>query len=407
MKEKIIWALGIIVVIGIVIYALFTRGDKVEYEKKVIYVDVLNAQNSKNDKEISYIGTVRPSSLEKISFKSTARLEKLSAKIGDVVKDGEEFIKLDTSDLELSLKASENRLSAAKAQYGSVLDGAKSQDISILQNQIKQAKEQVDYLQKLYDDTSVLYKNGYASKKDLDDIKLKLKVAKEDLNSARQNLDKAKKGATGNEKSMAYSDVERARTGVEADKAMIEDATYTVKGDKVVVDTKFEVGELVPAGYVVAIVRDIKKEIVIALTGEDKKLVKDGDSVKIEKDGKEMTGKIKSISDVPDTETFLYLVEVEYDSSKDDEFDIGEVVDCKIKIGEYSGIKVPLSAIMKDKIDYVFVCDDENIVKIKEIEIIAENEGMLVVDGLEEGDRVVINNLGKISENDKVVLNEK
>ncbi len=406
MKEKIIWALGIIVVIGIVVYALFTRGDKVEYEKKAIYVDVLNVQYSVNDKEISYIGTVRPSSIEKISFKSTARLEKLSAKVGDVIKDGEEFIKLDTSDLELALKASENKLAAAKAQYSSVLDGAKSQDKQILNNQVKQASEQVDYLQKLYDDTSVLFKNGYASKKDLDDIEIKLKVAREDLKSAKENLDKANKGATGNEKNMAYSDVERAKTGVEADKAMIEDATYIVKGDKVVVDTKFEEGELVPAGYVVAIVRDIKKDIVIALTGEDKKLVGDGDNVRIEKDGKKMSGKIKRISDVPDMETFLYLVDVEYDADKDDEFDIGEVVDCRIKVGEYKGIKVPLNAIMKDKIDYVFVCDDENIVKIKEVKIIEENEGMLVVDGLEEGDRVIINNLGKISENDEVVVNE-
>ncbi len=403
MKRKIILALVLILIVAVGIYALLTRGEKTQSNEVALAVEVEEAKVSKSDKYITYFGAIQSSSIEKISFKSSARLAELNGKAGEILKAGTEFIKLDTSDLELELKASEEQLAGAKSQYADVSSGARSEDISMLENQLAKAGEQVEYLQKLYDDTSALLESGFASKKDVDDILVRLNVAKNDLSSAKANLAKARSGASGDQLGMAASQVALAETSVEGKKSLIEDASYIVDDEKIVVDTMFKVGELVPAGYVVAVVRDAGKKLIIAVTAFDLDLIELGKEVILIDGERELKGKISKIKDVPEEETMLYNIEIDI---KEDAFKLGEIVKCKIKVGELEGIRIPMNAVLRDKIDYVYVVSDEFKVKIKPVEVLDEEDGLFLVKGLVEGDKVVVEGYNKISENDKVSVHE-
>ncbi len=401
MKKKIILTLVAIVLIFTLVYGGLKRKPVVEPASSLASVRVSVVENTVEDKFITYLGAVQTSSIEKISFKSSARLAELNAQAGDVLPAGTDFIKLDTSDLELELAASKGALSSAQSQYNQVQNGAKVQDISMLKNQLAKAEEQLAYLEKLHNDTSVLFDSGYASKKDLDDIVVRLNIARNDVSSAKANLEKAELGASNEDLGMASSQVAMARVGVEGKESLINDATYTTKDEKVVVDTMFKVGELVPAGYVVAVVRDVGKTLLIGVTSDDLDKIHLDDEIIVLKDDKEVKGRISKINEVPDKDTLLYSVEV---NLAEDEFNLGEIVKCLLKVGTYEGMKLPLSSVMRDKIDYVYIVDDESKVKIKDVKILDSFDGFVIVSGLNSGDRVVVDGASKISENDEVVV---
>ncbi len=398
MKNKVITILIVIAVIGGVIFAFYNRINKVVYEKKAIPVDTLKVESKIIDEYYNYQGLVTTSTPLKISFKSSARLEYLGGEKGDLIKAGTEFVKLDTSDLEIALKSSQDKYNQASAAYQTVVDGAKSQDISMLENEVAKAKENVDYLEKLYNDTKQLFDSGYASQNEFDNVTTKLDVAKKDYNSATQNLAKAKAGATDSEKSAAYAGVEAAKTGISANQRLIEDAVYTTDKDKIVVDTMFREGELVPAGYVVAILRDVKEEVIIGVTLKSLDNFKIGTKVRIVGDNKTSEGTVKNIGDIPDTNNLLYPIEIEIE---EEGFRLGEIINCEVKVGSNNGIYVPIYSILKDSVNYVYVVEDGKAI-IKEVEIIEEVGGEVLVEGLNDGDLVIINNINIINENDKV-----
>ncbi len=312
MKNKLILIFLAMLVIAVIGYGFVTRKVNTKednYAQKSISVDILKVENSKNARNVVYMGTVRPMYLEKIAFPYDAKLEELNGLSGDVLKDGEQFIKLSEDDV-----------------YKFMLSSGQVPPTPT-------------------------------------DVPLDDKV-----------------------------------------KAMLKDATtYVCDGERVVVKTMFEVGDYVPKGHPVAIVRDNDKKVVIGVTGDDKKLIKKGKKVLVQKDGVDAFGKIMNVSDTPNTDTFLYDVNIDLGKSK---FAIGDIVDCKVRVGSYDGIKVPITCVLKGKVDYVYVCDDENIVRIKRVNILDEYDGQFIVDGLKSGDKVIVSNMSKINENDEVIIND-
>ena len=85
---------------------------------------------------------------------------------------------------------------------------------------------------------------------------------------------------------------------------------------------------------------------------------------------------------------------------------LGDIAKVTIVWGEDQGIAIPITCVMNEDDDYVFVVEEEKIVK-RTIEIGRIVDNYILVTGLEAGELLVVEGLEYVSEGDKVELNKK
>lgn len=364
---------------------------------KVVTIEEVTIQD-----ELVYQGRVAPNVIEKISFKSSARLESFNGEVGEQVEADTLLAVLDTSDLQLALDAAENQVNAASAEYQRAIKGARPEDIELASISVTKALEAVEYLTTQVANVTILFDEGIVSKSELDGATLELDLAKSDLDLAQKNYEKATNGTENELIVAAKSQVELAKTNREVQVSMIDDTTYVVTEPRVIIEQLYEPGELVPAGYPVAVLRSVEQGVVIGVTNKDLDRVYIDQQVVISNINMETKGTIVRIAEIPDENHFLYEVEVSLDN---DDFKVGEIVNCKLQLGKLKVIMVPIFAIANDGIDYVYVSEGDR-ATIRKIEIIDVLEGNAIVTGLDIDDQLIISNLNKIHEQSLIIVEE-
>lgn len=404
MKMKfMVWAV-LILILGLGSYKTYvymTREEEIK-EEVAVPVTVQKIEKSSFEDVISYEGVISPDRIEKISFKSTARLSEFNGTVGETIEQGTLLAALDQGDLQLALDAADSQLAAAKADLQRASKGAGSEDIQLATLNVDKASMSVDYFTKKVDELNSLVENGLASQNDLDGMKLQLDLAVKDKAMAQATLEKALKGADSEIIKAAGAQVNLAETNVEAKTMLIEDASYIVPEPMILVQRLYELGELVPAGYPVAVLRSEGVNVIVGVTSKDLKQIYVGQIAHLSSEGVKIDGKVTRIAEIPDEQHFLYEVEVKIENNP---FVIGEIVRCDLVIGKKEVIQIPIFSIMNDGIDYVY-CVEEQVATIKQIEIVGTDEGYAFVNGLDEEDMIIISNLNRVHEQSKLLIEE-
>lgn len=312
--------------------------------------------------ELKYKGTVVPKNQVKYSFKSSGKLKQLNVEAGYEVKEGDVLAVLDSIDLELQLNKASSALNAA-------------------QSDVNKAKEAYEYDKKLNANMEKLFKNNSISKDQLDQVRLKYKVSSGTLDQAKE----------------AYK---IASSNYNLQKRLVEDAVIVAKDDGVVISTQYEVGELVPNGYPVLVMRTKGKVIQVGLSQEDIDKVKLDTLVKIYDKDNEIDASIYELNDIPDMETRTYLAKIE---SHDDSIRIGKIVDVKINVGKEEGVWIPIDSILSKGEQYVYVVEDERAFK-KNVTIVDLSSFDAKVQGISEGDKLVTLGMKKLKDGAKVQI---
>ena len=120
----------------------------------------------------------------------------------------------------------------------------------------------------------------------------------------------------------------------------------------------------------------------------DIRVLEIGDSATVTVNGKIFEGEVNNISVVPDETSRTYQATVLISDLKDD-FYIGELASIKINIGEKSGVWLPLSVILNDGDDYVYIVKDNRAVKTI-INITDISNDKVCVTGLNNEDVVIV-----------------
>lgn len=404
MKMKWIVFVVLILMVGLGSYKTYvylTREEEIK-EEVAVPVTVQTIEMSSYEDVLSYEGVISPDRIEKISFKSTARLAEFNGAVGETIEQGALLAALDKADLQLALDAADSQLAAAKADFQRASKGAAAEDIQLATLNIDKATASVDYFSQKVEELIVLVENGLAAQNDLDGMQLQLDLAVKDKAMAETTLEKALKGADSEIIKAAGAQVNLAQTNVEAKTMLIEDATYMMPEPMILLQRLYELGELVPAGYPVAILRSEGVNVIIGVTGKDLKQIYAGQKAHLSAEGTKIDGQVTRIAEIPDEHHFLYEVEVKIENNP---FIIGEIVRCDLVIGKKEVIQIPIFAIMNDGIDYVY-CVNNEVATIKKIEIVGTDEGYAFVKGLDEGDRIIVSNLNRVHEQSKLLIEE-
>lgn len=404
MRMKIMTLILIILALGVGGYRLYEQMIKDDGPQAMSStpVSVKIIEEKMVEDVLSYEGRVAPTVVETVSFKSSARLAAFNGEVGERLDAGDILAELDKSDLTLALEAAASQFVAATAGYEQALKGASSEDVTMASLSTSKAQEAVNYLTEFVADGTALFEEGIVSQAELDGIQLELALAEADLALAKTNYQKASGGAEPEIIKAAKAQADMAATNEMAQQSMMDDGTYVLKEQRVIVKQMFEPGELVPAGYPVAVLRSKEQMVVVGVSGDDLDQIYIGQKVHVLSDGKEQEGEVSRIAEIPDESHFLYEVEV---ALADEDYLIGELVDCGLVLGERSAVTIPVTAIMNDGIDYVYLAEDGKAM-IRKITIVDVTEGAAIVEGLDLGDEMIVSNLNRIQEQSVIHVEE-
>jgi HlyD family secretion protein len=164
---------------------------------------------------VSAEGLVVPLRDANLGFKAAGRVQEILVAEGDVVSQGQELAKLETSDLELAVKQAEAGLKSAQAQLMKLQAGARAEEIDAANAVVAIALGDVKAAE---GDAQVAAGNISSAAADVEVVKEAVEVAKGNLaaaqatlRSANASLNKLQAGPTDVEISIAEKELERAR----------------------------------------------------------------------------------------------------------------------------------------------------------------------------------------------------
>ena len=317
-------------------------------------VTVLSITEQSQSVHLKYLGVIGTGELKNYSFKVPGKLAHLNVQKGEAIQHGELLADLDQTDLSLNLRNSQLDLSQAEQVY---------QDA---QTQYTKYQE--------------LVKAGAMAQIDLDKAKLDIDIKESNYQKAQVDVE-AKQNALADTK--LYSDM----------------AGY-------VTDILYKEGENLATGHPVIVVRNQEQVINVGLNQTDAAKIKLGTQAEVKVGSFTGEGEVIRIDQVPDTETRTYDTEIKLTTEIPAEaYFIGATADVSLDVGAEEGIWIPISAVMNDGEDYVFIVQTDRATK-KNISL-KNNQGFTVrVEGLSPEDNLVISGMKQLSEGIKVTIAE-
>jgi multidrug efflux pump subunit AcrA (membrane-fusion protein) len=394
MKRCFVAALVILILISL--SACTNKAEAVEERIKPVKTAEVIEQES--PVVLSYSGIVGSSELKELSFKSTGRIGAIHVEEGQRVKKGDVLVELEDQDLQYALKAAGGQMGAAQSMYDKAMKGAAPEELRNAELNVKKAQDAYDYVIANYKRAETLYNSGAVSKHELEKVKLEADVKESELNQAKELLSQVKGGPRNEDKKALFEQLEQAKADYEYKESLLKDAVMAADGDGYIVDILYEKGELVPGGYPVAAVRKDGLTVNVGLAEKDLNRVISGTLAEVTAGEKTIEGTVANISQVPDVQTRTYNVEITLNGNG---LNLGAVAKVDIITGNERGIWIPLTSMLSDGMNYVYIARD-NIAEKREIVIEGIKGSKAKVKGLIPGEKLVIEGMKRLRAGDGI-----
>lgn len=352
---------------------------------------------------MDYIGTVTPQEMKRMAFKSSGRIRSIPVEKGQLIKTGEVIAELDTEDLRYSLMASEAQMEAAHARYMKALNGANEEDINNAQLNVRKARDLLEFAEDIYEKMKLLYDASAISKQELDKAKLDMDIRQSDLTQAEELLSQLVRGSREEDKTALFHQYQQAQADYLYRKSLLEDGLLTADTDGYIVEILFKEGELYTGGHPIVILRDEDQVVKIGVTSEDLMKVEVGMETLVIAENQQWRGKVSHINNMPNEITRTYAVEIHMPEG---EFPIGTIANVQLMMGHERGISIPISAILSEGEDFVFVVDNDK-AKKRKIEIYDVIGTNALVKGIKDGELIVVEGMKRLRDNDQVILKDR
>ncbi len=193
----------------------------------------------------------------KVASKIAGRIDSLPVVKGQDVKKGDLLFTINSPELEAKMQQASAVKSAAQAQNQKAINGAQIEDIAAALNIYNKAKAAADLAEITFKRVENLFKDGVVPEQKRDEAKTQMIAAQETAKAAKEQYEKAVKGAREEDKMAAAALVQQAQ-GVVSEVTSYLNETHicaTISGE--VANIIAEQGELVPTGYPVVTLVDL------------------------------------------------------------------------------------------------------------------------------------------------------
>lgn len=147
--------------------------------KKIVSLSIVLMVISSCGKEAitKYQGKVKFETLS-ISSKLAGRVSKIYVEEGQTVKKGDTLAYIDIPEVNAKMMQAEGAVTAAQGQLNMANKGATTDQLNQLKGQIDAGKSQLNFAQESYNRLYAMYKDSLISLQQLDEVKMKLEMAK-------------------------------------------------------------------------------------------------------------------------------------------------------------------------------------------------------------------------------------
>lgn len=403
MKKKII---GMVCVIGAVLAAAYFLKNNV----KPLEVETAEVKKGDIAEYVEELGLVVSENKAGIFAPTAGRVTEVRGNVGDVVNKGDLLIKIDSQQLSKQIAELEAQKAAIRAQYNEAVKPIDSKEIEKLQLQISNQEKRVKEAERQRDIHKLLYEEEAISKEEYNQRELTLQEEASRLEAVKLDLELLRKPASQNIGAGYKAQLKQLDIQIEKLRDQGEDFAVTSPLQGTVMEKSAEVGSYLLPGAEIMRIEDTEELYLESdvLVSEIAK-IKVGSKVEISHEDLGVTGvkgtvrKIhpQAFSKVSDLGIEQKRIKIEIAmEEKLKGLRPGYDLDLKVIVNSQKGaLLIPESAVFEmNSKKYVFVNQD-NIAVLREIKTGLESKNQMeVIEGLEEGEQVVLSPDGKLEE---------
>lgn len=391
-KAKFLILVGIAIIscIGIAIFARTHAVNKQSASGKVqTTVNVANVQRTDLLKRISLTGQTVPEAQVDIAAKYQGRVTAVNVSLGQVVSPGQVLISQDTGDAEIAIQQNQ-------AAYQQAVEESVTSEASFNAN-FDKAKVDYQKAQASYERSRNLFDQGAISKSDLDVSEQQLAAAQSAYNALANQMQSGTAATVQSARAAAL----KAQHSVSAAEKQRSDLVLCAPRAGMIGYRQVEVGDIVSAGQKLLSIYDNSKLYVDCQVSEqDIGALSIGLGVDIQIDslGKTVPGQIVYISPASDPQSLAFSIRVAL-LNPDPSVKAGMFTKGVINVPlRQNALVVPKDAVMeKNGSSYVFVVNEQNVVVQRTVQIGARgDQDVEILNGLNEGEKIAINNLARL-----------
>jgi HlyD family secretion protein len=219
-------------------------------------------------KEVILQGRIESSQIF-LSAKIPTRVKSFLVKEGDNVKKGDKIAVLESPEIEAKIMQAQAGKDAAEAQETKANNGAREEEIIAAKSMYEKASAGAELAEKTYQRMNNLFVDGVVSEQKRDEAKAKKEAVLKDKQAAYSQYQLAVKGARYEDKEAASAMVKKAEGAVAEINSYAKERFIISPIDGEVQNFLPEKGELVPAGYPVVNLVELKDAYVVLNVKED------------------------------------------------------------------------------------------------------------------------------------------
>lgn len=402
MNTKKIIAVLITLTMCITITACSKKSDKTAAELKEVETAAVKKEKMSNLSELS--GTLSSKDEVTISFETGGRIISLNKKEGDPIKIGDTLAALDDRDYLERVRQATAGVQQAEASLNQATNGARPQEIA-------QGKASVESLTAVYEKAAsdlqrseTLYKSGYISESDYENVQNQATTSKNNLESAKQSYSMAIEGARQEQKDQAVAGYALALSSKEQASLVLEKTVLKSSIAGVIMEKYPSQGQLIGAGSPVYKIGNIDTlKAIFPVPDHEINLWKVGDKVNLTLYKTSREGAVTNIFPSTNQGTGTISVEVNIPNPNHD-WVPGQVVDCLHNAEGTDGLFVPVEAVINtgNGKPYVFLAEGNKAKKVEVTIGTISNNKLEITSGLKEGDSLIVKGADRLFNNDPI-----
>jgi len=370
-------------------------------------VEVVPVERRDFERTFRGTGSLIPKEEASVRALSPGTLDVVNVEIGEPVDEGDILFRTRQADARNSLRQAEASLKTAENRLAELRAWSREEEIDSARARVRQARTRYDRASDEQERMRVLYERGSISDSEWEEAQAAADSAESDLESAEAQLNIAERGPTDEEIAVAETEVERAEAGLAQAEQALDDTEVRAPYDGVITGRYAKAGDFVNRGQDVVRISALEVlEAEMHIPERFAGIMEKGLAVNVRLDTHDLTreGTVVAVNQAIDRQTRTFEIKVHVPNEdlaiKAGAFGVGEFV----LPARENVLGVPREALIEQEGQfYVWVADNGEARRQFVERGERHEEYVQIVEGLEEGQEVVVRGFGALAEGDELV----